>query len=474
MGLGYQEQPSSDLHAIISPMKKILAIDDEESVRQSYRIILAQTYNIILAKDGPEGLEYLEQNHVDLVLLDLTMPGMSGEDVLREMTDRGDTTPVIVVTASNSVASAVEAMKLGAQEYLQKPFDIESIMFNIQRVIADERKRRELTVLREAELEGFESLIGSSPAFMEAISKAKQAMAVDSAVLITGESGTGKDLLARSIHFGGRRADDAFVPLSCCAIPAQLVESELFGYEKGAFTGADTSRMGKMKVADGGTIFLDEIGEMPLEAQAKLLRVLQDNCFYPVGSTKVVEVDLRVICATNRELEDAITEGIFREDLYYRVNVLNIEMPPLRKRRADIPQLVAHFVAKHSPRVNAQAVNFHPKALAKLASYRWPGNIRELENAVERLLVYYGQEDSILPEHVEALMPKSARQNDASAVAADFDGLPLEEATRKIETYLIRRALENSNNVQSRAAELLGTTRRILKYKVDQLDIKVD
>ena len=452
-------------------MEKILAIDDEESVRQSYRIILSNQYHIDLAKDGTEGLAFLKDNHFDVILLDLTMPGMSGEDVLRELRDRGSTTPVIIVTASNSVSSAVEAMKLGATEYLQKPFDIETILFTIRRVLKDEKKKQELTTLREAEVDGFDSMIGTSQALSAALAKARQAMAVDSVVLITGESGTGKDLLARSIHFGGKRSERAFVPLSCCAIPAQLVESELFGYEKGAFTGADTTRIGKLKVADGGTIFLDEIGEMPMEAQVKLLRVLQDSCFYPVGSTKLVEVDIRIVCATNRDLEEAISEGLFREDLFYRINVLNIEMPPLRKRREDIPQLVAHFVAKHAPRVNARITEFHPKALARLAAYRWPGNIRELENAIERLLVYYGQERAILPEHVDALMPKSDRKDDAESMD-DFEGLPLEEATRKVEDYLIRRALNRSGNVQSRAAEILGITRRILKYKIDQLGIK--
>lgn len=451
-------------------MQKILAIDDEESVRQSYRMILSKKYHIELAKDGPDGLAYLEDNHADLILLDLTMPRMTGEEVLKELRDRGDPTPVIVVTASNSVSSAVEAMKLGATEYLQKPFDIDTILFNIQRVLKDEKKKHELSALREAELDGFDSMIGSSPSFREALGKAQQAMAVDSVVLITGDSGTGKDLLARSIHFGGKRAEQAFVQLSCCAIPAQLVESELFGYERGAFTGADASRIGKMKVADGGTIFLDEIGEMPMEAQTKLLRVLQESSFYPVGSTKIVEVDIRVICATNRDLEQAIKEGLFREDLYYRINVLDIEMPPLRKRREDIPELVAHFVAKHAPRVNARITEFHSKALARLAAYRWPGNIRELENFIERLLVYYGQEQAILPEHVDALMPTSDRKDDSENLD-DFDGLPLEEATKKVEGYLIRRALDRSGNIQSRAAELLGTTRRILKYKIDQLGI---
>ncbi len=455
-------------------MDKILAVDDEESVRQSYRIILSQHYNVSLARNGQEALDFLDKNHVDLILLDLTMPGMTGDEVLRKLNERGNVVPVIVVTASSSVSSAVDAMKFGAREYLQKPFDVHALLLNIERILKNERSKRELTALRESEVKGsFESVVGNSPAFLDALSKAKQAMNVDSAVLITGESGTGKDLLARSIHFHGRRKDQPFVALSCAAIPAQLVESELFGYEKGAFTGADASRIGKMKVADRGTLFLDEIGEMPLDAQAKLLRVLQDSCFYPVGSVKQVQVDVRIVCATNRNLPEAIAKGQFREDLYYRINVLNIEMPALRRRRQDIPTLIEHFRAKHSPRVNAQTREIHPKAVARLTAHDWPGNIRELENTIERLLVYYGQERVILAEHVEALLPGGggARPASDAGLLDEFEGMPLEEATRRVEEYLIRRALERCDGVQSRAAEFLGTTRRILKYKIDQFNI---
>jgi DNA-binding NtrC family response regulator len=457
-------------------MSTILAIDDEESIRTSYRVILESEFDLALAANGDEGLEYLDKHHVDLILLDLTMPGKSGEEVLQILQERGNVTPVIVVTATNSITSAVQAIKHGAYDYIQKPFDVYDLVQNIHRALDDQRDRQELNTLREAEFKGFESIIGQSTAFGEAISKARQAMNVDSAVLITGESGTGKDLLARSIHSSGHRHKNAFVPLSCCAIPAQLVESELFGYEKGAFTGADKARIGKMKVADQGTIFLDEIGEMPIEAQAKLLRVLQDSCFYPVGSVKEVKVDIRVVCATNRDLPKAIEEGIFREDLYYRINVLNIEMPPLRKRREDIPLLVAHFMAKHAPRVNARTQNVSPKAMNLMATYNWPGNIRELENTVERLLVYHGQEHTIQDEHVKPLFTNSAApaaKSDTSFLD-NYEGLPLEEATRQIETHLITRALEQADYVQSRAAEVLGTTRRILKYKIDQLGIEAD
>lgn len=456
-------------------MSTILAIDDEQSVRQSYRVILEDDYDLVLAKNGDEGLEYLDKHHVDLILLDLTMPGKSGAEVLQILQERGIMTPVIVVTATNSITSAVQAIKQGAHDYIQKPFDVHDLIQNIKRTLDEERDRRELSTFREAEFKGFESIIGQSTAFNEAVGKARQATSVDSAVLITGESGTGKDLLARSIHSSGHRRDHAFVPLSCCAIPAQLVESELFGYEKGAFTGADKARIGKMKVADNGTLFLDEIGEMPLEAQAKMLRVLQDSCFYPVGSVKEVKVNIRVVCATNRNLPNAIKEGVFREDLFYRVNVLNIEMPPLRRRREDIPLLVAHFMAKHAPRVNARTQNVAPKAMNLLSTYHWPGNIRELENTVERLLVYHGQEHTIQQHHIQPLLPETvAPVEQSNHSITDYEGLPLEEATRQIEIHLITRALEQADYVQSRAAEILGSTRRILKYKIDQLGIDAE
>jgi len=451
-------------------MQTILAIDDEESIRQSYRMILSKDYHVELAPGGAEGIEYLEKHHVDLVLLDLTMPGMSGEEVLHELRERGNQTPILVVTALNSINTAVGAIKLGARDYIQKPFDVEELQINIRTTLAEERERQELTALREQDFKGFESMTGSSPRFTEALAKAKHAMNVNSAVLITGESGTGKDLIARSIHYGGNRAKKAFVALSCCAIPQQLVESELFGHERGAFTGADKARVGKMKVADGGTLFLDEIGEMPLDAQAKLLRVLQDNRFYPVGSTKEIEVDIRIVCATNRNLLEAIDEQAFRQDLFFRINVLNIEMPPIRQRREDIPMLIAHFVAKHAPKVGAKGADFAPKAISKMAAYSWPGNVRELENSVERLLVYYGQEKIITPDHVATLLPDGAQEL-KSNVFDEYEGLPLEEATRKMETHLIMHALERTDYVQSKAAEILGTTRRILKYKIDQLGI---
>lgn len=452
-------------------MKTILAVDDESSVRQSYRIMLSERFRVLLAENGRTGLELLEKHHVDLILLDLTMPEMSGMDFLERLSQRGENIPVIVVTAATSVAAAVGAMKLGACEYVMKPFDVDEVLLLVQRTLDQRQEQNELTALREAGSATFDLLVGDAPAFRQALDMARQAMQVDSTVLITGESGTGKDVLTRAIHSNGKRSKHAFVALSCCAIPAQLFESELFGHERGAFTGATEKHIGKMQVADQGTLFLDEIGEMPLETQAKLLRVLQDGCFYPIGSNKVIEVDVRILCATNRNLPEAIAKNQFRQDLYYRINVLPIEMPPLRKRREDIPKLAAHFIAKHGPRVNARVKNFEPKAMATLSSYSWPGNVREMENTIERILVCHRDREVITEDCLRGLVPTNGPSAESDGGVAEFEGLPLEAAVARLERHLIARAMDRAGGVQSRAAELLGTTRRILKYKMDQLGI---
>ncbi len=453
-------------------METILAVDDEHGIRESYRLILSDEYRVILADSGESGLRQIEKNHVDLIVLDLMMPRMSGMEFLAHLQARDVDVPVIVVTALNCVNTAVEAIQKGARDYVIKPFDVSAIRLNVARLLAEARVQRELDVLRESTATGFDAIVGESRSLQAVLQVARQAAQVDSTLLITGESGTGKDLLARAIHGAGRRTRQAFVALSCCAIPSSLFESELFGHEKGAFTGADQARVGKMQVADEGTIFLDEIGEMPMETQSKLLRVLQDGAFYPVGSTKSIQVDARVICATNRDLRKAIGANQFREDLFYRVNVIPIEMPPLRKRREDIPVLARHFIDKHRPRVNADTEGLTEKAMERLVVYPWPGNIRELENTVERILVHHGQRLVIGEEHVAPLLMHGIEENLASM--NEFEGLPLEEATRRLERHLIERALERSGQVQSRAAELLGTTRRILKYKMDQLGIVSD
>ncbi len=452
-------------------MQTILAIDDERSVRETFRIALSDQYAVITAEDGSAGLEALERAAVDLIILDHVMPKMDGLEFLRAMRDRGWQTPVIMVTALNSVNVAVDAMKLGARDYLIKPFDIEQLVLLIARVLAGERERSAARAVPESEPGGFEAFAGSSAALQEALDLAREAAAIDSTLLVTGESGSGKDLLARAIHTAGPRRDGPFVHVSCCALPSQLIESELFGHERGAFTGASERRIGKLQAASGGTAFLDEIGEMSLEAQTKLLHVLQENAFYPIGAAEPVHVDVRFICATNRDLEAAIAQGEFREDLYYRINVLPITMPPLRKRREDIGELVEHFTQKYAGKVNASGVRFGLGAVARLAAHNWPGNVRELENVVQRVLIRRRHKEVIDAEDLDTILPDGSQGRPEWSGVEELEGLPLEQATAQVEARLIRRALQRCGYVQSRAAELLGTTRRVLKYKMDQLDI---
>ena len=455
------------------PNECILVVDDEIDLATScQRLLQSKGYEVRLASSAEDAIQVVAGQDVQLVLTDLKMSGMGGMELLRTLRAEHPEIPVVMMTGYSTVEDAVEAMSLGAANFVPKPFTPDHLLIVVDKALQERSLRRENRNLRDqlSRQYSFDNIIGKSAGMAQVFESIRKIADTDISVIISGASGTGKELIANSIHVHSRRTGQPFVPINCGALPENRVESALFGYEKGAFTGAVRAKPGLFEEAHGGTFFMDEVGELPLPLQVKLLRVLQESCFYPVGSTKLVEVDIRIVCATNRDLEEAIAEGLFREDLFYRINVLNIEMPPLRKRREDIPQLVAHFVAKHAPRVNARITEFHPKALAKLTAYRWPGNIRELENSIERLLVYYGQERAILPEHVEALMPKSQRKDDAASMD-DFEGLPLEDATRKVEDYLIRRALDRAGNVQSRAAELLGTTRRILKYKIDQLGI---
>ncbi|MCC6142753.1 MAG: sigma-54-dependent Fis family transcriptional regulator [Candidatus Hydrogenedentes bacterium] len=449
-------------------MQTILIVDDEDSVRQSLRMIFQARYRVLMASTVDAALEILQEQQVHLVLLDLMLSGGSGFEVLRHFNERGRLLPVVVITANASVESAVQAMKHGARDYVVKPFDVDQLREIVQRQIMPRTASPALRLIDPGQEEVFSGLVGGAPAFVQALERARQAMRVDSSVLITGESGTGKDLLAQAIHNGSRRATGPFVAIACCAIPDALVEAELFGHVKGAYTGANDDRIGKVRAADGGTLFLDEIGDMPLEGQAKLLRVLQEGRFYPVGGTDLISTSLRVVCATNRNLRAAIDQGRFREDLYYRINVFPIEMPALRHRREDIPMLVAHFLSKH--RSTDGEIGVSPRAMSRMMAYDWPGNIRELENLVLRLLAAWPDLHLIRTRHLEEVFCDSPDGN--RGTFQNLEGMTLADATHHVERYMIEQALAASNGVQSRAAELLGTTRRILKYKMDQLGIE--
>ncbi len=447
--------------------EKILLIDDDASLRRVVEFSLAEAgYRIQSTASGEEGLALFEKEPVDAVVTDITMPGMSGMDVLRRVQERVPGLPVIIITAYGTIESAVEAMKQGAYDYITKPFNRDELRLILERALKLRRLEKENLRLRE-EVIGkyrFEGIIGGSEKFQEALDLAGRVAGSDASVLITGESGTGKELIARAIHYAGRRADGPFVAVNCAAIPEHLIESELFGHVKGSFTGAVKDKEGKFELADGGTIFLDEIGDLRIDLQAKILRALQERTVDRVGGAKPVPVDVRVLAATNRDLEREVKEGRFREDLYYRLSVINLQVPPLRERRDDIPLLVQHFLRKYNREAD---VSLSPDALTALSSYGWPGNVRELENVIERA--------SVLKRGVEIGVPDlpdkiAARQGGVGNIILNLpdDGISLEE----LEKNLIVKALEKHKGNQTRAAEYLRITRPTLIYRMEKYGLK--
>jgi DNA-binding NtrC family response regulator len=401
------------------------------------------------------------------------MPRLDGIGTLKELRDRQCRAPVIILTANSTVPAAVQAMKLGAVDYLNKPFDMAALTSLIVSTLGNasappplEAERRD-EVVKMAPAD-FGPIVGSARPMQELYQKVAQVAARDTTVLITGESGTGKELVARRIHDLSARSAKPFVPINCAAIPETLIESELFGHEKGSFTSAIDQRIGHFELADGGTIFLDEIGELSLSVQVKMLRFLQEHEFYRVGRSKPIRVDVRVVAATNRRLEELIREKRFRQDLYYRVNVINLELPPLRDRFEDIPALVEHFLAKYASLYDNRRLRLSKEAMNVLVEYPWPGNVRELENVIESLMALCPH-DQI--EEDDLPIKLKVRCNEKMDFNIFEGSLNFQEAERVFETEMIVKALRKTSYVQTRAAELLGISRRILKYKMDKLGI---
>jgi DNA-binding NtrC family response regulator len=456
-------------------MQRILVIDDEESIRDLLKDFLeAKGFQIALASDGESGLNLLKEDTFDLFLLDLMMPGMSGLDVLRERAAIKIDVPSIVITAHATVQTAVEAVKLGAFEYITKPFNLEELYLVIKKALDVSSLQEENTSLKK-ELEkkasfnkrALDKIIGKSAPIQNVIQFIEKIADTDSTVLITGESGTGKELVAKSIHSHSSRSKKPFVPLNCAAIPKEILESELFGHEKGAFTGAISTRIGRFELANNGTLFLDEIGELAPSLQVKLLRVLQEREFERVGGIKTLRVDVRIIAATNRNLEKAVEDGTFREDLYYRLNVIPLRLPPLRKMREDIPLMVEHFITQMSRRKGKEAPTISDEAMQCLSSYKWPGNVRELENLVERMLILKEGEVVSPDDLPERLIDKQQAQRVANAVQVlSRDGVDLNMMLDDIENNMIVQALELSKGVKSKAAGLLGLNRTTLIEKM--------
>ena len=451
-------------------LPRLLVVDDEPSIRESLRIALRKDFDVVTASGGQEALARFDEAPPDAVLLDILMPDTNGIALLEKIRAIDPETAVIMLTAVTSIKTVVEAMRLGADDYITKPFDIGEIKLVIAKALERKALKAEVRRLKSelAERFRFDRLVGRSKSMRAVYETIEQVADRKTTVLIRGESGTGKELVARAIHYTGARRDKPFVVVNCAAIPATLIESELFGHEKGAFTDARDRRIGRFEAADGGTLFLDEIGELAPGVQATLLRVLQEREFQRVGGTTPVRVDVRVVAATNRDLEQDIANGTFRKDLYYRINVVPLLLPPLRERNEDVPGLVEHFLDKYAesgarPKIDAAAID-------ALVAYAWPGNVRELENTIERLVALGPPEGQILPEHLPRNVVEEGRlqrlRADVLAGRIDF-----EQAVQEFERDLIAEGLARAGGIQTRAAEILGISRRILKYKMDRAGV---
>ncbi len=458
-------------------MQSILVVDDEPN----YQIVLSELlkdegYEIFTADSAIAALPILYSTDLDLVLTDMKMPGMDGIEFLQKIKEFNRELPVILITAYAEVERAVEAMHLGAFTYLAKPFSNQQLLASAAKAIEHYGLVREIRRLREeaSPRSGFAGMIGKSPAMQVVYQLIEKVAPTASSVLITGESGTGKELVARSIHARSNRKDAPFISVNCAALSENLLESELFGHEKGAFTDAVSMRKGRFELADSGTLFLDEIGEMAPRLQAKLLRVLQEKSFERVGGNQTLQADVRILAATNKELKDEIERGSFREDLYYRLNVIHIHLTPLRERTDDIPPLVTHFIEKSSKALGKQ-LDISLDALRLLVSLPWEGNVRELENTIERAAILC-ENDTITPEDVQpdGELLHSSHQWSESLDLNQFipQNLTLPEILNGIEERLVREALEDADEVQARAAEKLGITKSLLQYKMKKYKLQ--
>ena len=457
------------------PRKRVLVVDDELGVRESVRILLSEGYEVATVASGDLALEAIQRERPHLVLLDIIMPGMDGMELLERVRVSDPGLPVVILTATKTVKTAVAAMKLGAFDYLQKPFDVDELRLIVERATHTAELEEEVKRLRhELRSQGaLRSIVGKAQQMQSVLRTIRTVAPLKTTVLITGESGTGKELVARALHAESTRAEDPWVVLNCAAIPESLLESELFGHERGAFTDAHARKIGLFEQAHRGTIFLDEIGEMSINLQAKLLRVLEEERFTRVGGTSPVQVNVRVIAATNRNLERAIQEGKFRADLFYRLNVISIHLPALRERSEDIPFLVNHFLDSKARAVGVAPKHLTREAMERVTSYSWPGNVRELENAIERAVILSGDRTELDVADLSDRLRTTSNDGPLGSLIMEVCSgrLSLGDATDVFERTVIQRGLESANFNQTRAAELLGTTRRILKYKIDKLGI---
>jgi two-component system response regulator PilR (NtrC family) len=451
---------------------RVLIVDDEKSMREFLSIVLnKEGYTVTVASHGPEALSLIDKEIYDLVISDIKMPGLSGLDLLKAVKAVSPSTVVLMMTAFASTETAVEAMREGAYDYLTKPFKIDEVKLLVKNALERKQLQDENTRLKQVvhDRASFEQIVGCSEKLSKVLDLVRKVADANSNVLISGESGTGKELVARAIHYNSRRRERPFVTVNCSALPEPLLESELFGHMKGAFTGAISNKEGLFEVANDGTIFLDEIGETPLGIQVKLLRVLQEKEFRRVGGTRDIKIDVRIVAATNRDLEKSIAEGRFREDLFYRLDVIPIHLPPLRERPEDIPLLVESFLQKFTQEMGKTIARLESEAVDLLCKQEWRGNVRELENVMERLVALAGT-GTIGPEQVRECLPRSG--DDPVSMALPPDGVDLEGMIASIERDFLLKALQRTHGVKKEAANLLGLDFRSFRYRLSKYGIK--
>lgn len=454
--------------------KTLLVADDDASIRSLLKQLLSdEGFAVLEASTGIEVVEKVKESSPDLVIMDVRMPELDGIEALSRVKATNPKTAVLIMTAFGSSNAAIRAMELGAFDYITKPFELDKISHSVKRVLDYQDLTQEVEVLRDeiSSLVQTERIVGNSPAMQEVYKTVGKVAKADATVLITGESGTGKELVAEALHFNSNRRSGPLVKVSCAALPESLLEAELFGHEKGSFTGAMTQRRGRFEMADKGTIFLDEIGEMTMPTQTKLLRVLQERKIERIGSNLPIKVDIRIIVATNKDLQKQVEQGKFRDDLYYRLNVINIHMPPLRDRKEDIPSLVEHFLAKHRYSATAQPAAISEEAIRRLMEYNWPGNVRELENVIERAVVL-SRGQIITSRELPFGEHDAAEGEEGEGGEEKGDSSFFKKSVAQFEKDLIMKALRDANGNRSKAAEMLGIYRRLLYAKIKEYGLE--
>ena len=450
---------------------KILAVDDEQSMREFLDIMLKKEgYKVTLASNGEEVLKLIEKDLFDLVLMDIRMPRLDGISALKKIKEISPETIVIMITAYASADTAITAMKEGAYDYITKPFKIEEVKLIIRNALEKKNLQKENTLLKQVVRERyhFENILGQSTKMLDLYKLLEKLAPTKTNILVTGESGTGKELVAKALHYNSPRKEKPFVTLNCGAIPESLIESELFGHMRGAFTDAIATKKGLFEIADEGTIFLDEISELPLLMQVKLLRVLQDREFKRVGGTEDIRVDVRIISATNKDLEEAVREKKFREDLYYRLNVIQIKLPPLRERREDIPLLAMHFLKKYAEELNKNIHTISTDALRILSGYDFPGNVRELQNIIERAVALEGSQELTTQNLASYLNEQLPMKKGTLDLEIPNEGIDLEKIVADLEKTLLLKALDKTKGIKKRAAELLHINFRSMRYRLEK------